>query len=167
VLHSTPAITIADVTADVIPTIAELADSCALESATTLNQGFLVSGYDAEDYRHFCDEAVDFIMAGDETLGVLGFALTLADDGGVMIGQVAVSPLTKRRGIGRLLYAELLRRHPEEEVAAEVVQQPLNVASMAFHEAMGFVFESELQGPRFRVGRWVRRPGDHDINVTS
>jgi ribosomal protein S18 acetylase RimI-like enzyme len=152
---------------EMIPAIAKLADSCALATATTLNQGFLVSGYDIGDYRRFCGEAVDFISAEDEKLGVLGFALTLAENDGVLIGQVAVSPLSKRRGIGRRLYEELLGRHQREEVAAEIVQEPMNVASIAFHEALGFEFESELEGPRFRVGRWVRRTGLHDRNVTS
>jgi predicted GNAT superfamily acetyltransferase len=159
VLQSPPGIEITDVTMDVIPTISELAESCALESARTLNQGFLVSGYNIDDYRRFGSEAADFIMAKDETLGVAGFALTLAENAGVLIAQVAVSSSSKRRGIGRRLYTELLRRHLDEEVTAEIVQEPMNVASIAFHEAMGFVFISEIRGPRFRVGRWVHRPG--------
>jgi ribosomal protein S18 acetylase RimI-like enzyme len=169
VLQAPPdAVRVIDVTAAMVPAVAALAEACALETTSTLNQGFLVSGYTAADYLRFCDQAVDFVVAGDGTPGIAGFALTLAEDHGVYISQVAVSPLSKRRGVGRRLYEELLRRHPTDQISAHIVREPMNIASIAFHEALGFVFEGEIPGEeRFRPGRWVRKPVHHDRNVTS
>jgi ribosomal protein S18 acetylase RimI-like enzyme len=160
VLQSPPvAVVIGNVNRQVIPAVAALAQECALDKTTALNQGFLVGGYRTEDYLRFCNEAVDFIVAEDPNLGVAGFALTLSEDEGVHICQVAVSPRSKRRGIGRLLYEELLRRHPHEQVSAHIVREPMNIASIAFHEAQGFDFMAELAAEgHFRVGRWVRKP---------
>jgi uncharacterized protein len=85
---------------------------------------------------------------------LLAFAHDDAFDGGhflwfrdrfetfLYIDRVIVADSHRRRGLGRLLYADLFRRASENghsTIACEVNAQPPNPTSDAFHAALGFV----------------------------
>jgi len=77
------------------------------------------------------------------------------------VDRVIVAPEAQGRGVARRLYGELFersRRAGHEMVGAEIVAEPPNVASDAFHASLGFeeVGRSEA-GPGHKALRFVRK----------
>lgn len=78
--------------------------------------------YRSMNYRWFCARYGDFVY----------------------LDRVAIAPAFQRRGLGRLMYAEVERlarpRRPgATHFTLEVNLRPRNAASLAFHAALGFV----------------------------
>lgn len=80
------------------------------------------TAYESGNYRWFSDRYADFVY----------------------LDRVAIAPAFRRRGIGRLLYAEVERRAVAQRPSApwfalEVNLEPRNDASLDFHRELGFV----------------------------
>jgi uncharacterized protein len=75
--------------------------------------------YDAEEFRWFQARHADFLY----------------------VDQVAVAAASRGRGVGRMLYAELVRiarRSGRPRIVCEVNLEPPNPGSLAFHARLGF-----------------------------
>jgi phosphinothricin acetyltransferase len=72
--------------------------------------------------------------------------------------SVYLAPDARGRGLGRELYAALLRclRHQGYLNAVGLIAQP-NEASVALHESLGFRRVAWLPSPGFKLGKW------HDV----
>jgi phosphinothricin acetyltransferase len=77
--------------------------------------------------------------------------VALADDGDErVLGWAALAPVSRRRGVGRALLAELVRR--ADEAGIWTIQAGIlagNAASVALHEGCGF----RIVGTRERLAR--------------
>ncbi len=159
--------------------IVRIARGSGLGSAPVAS-GFLVSNYSAADYRSLLATATTFaVVALDDRL--LGFVIVMAreclplSDGSqlapirfqapsLVIKQVAVDPECRRARIGTVLYREVMRRHSSEAIAATVVHQPRNQASIVFHMQLGFVHVAEMPNEGGGVsGLWLRLPDDEAV----
>ena len=96
-------------------------------------------------------------LVAEDADGVLGFVLCIASGGSYWsenyrwfaarygtfcyLDRVAVHARAQRRGVGRLLYAEVERRCRGRwpRIALEVNLRPPNPGSAAFHAALGYV----------------------------
>jgi putative acetyltransferase len=62
---------------------------------------------------------------------------------------IAVAPAQQGTGVGRLLFAEFLRRVAEDRPhisRVELIARESNTRALAFYESLGFVREGELRG---------------------
>jgi predicted GNAT superfamily acetyltransferase len=104
--------------------------------------------------------ADDESAAADDATAIAGFCLVLAPgarydsmnylwfadryDDFVYLDRVAISPAHQRRGLGRMMYAEVERLAAERRPGArsftlEVNLRPRNDQSLAFHAQLGFL----------------------------
>lgn len=164
--RSAATVVVRDATAADLPRILEIARRCSEPRA----DGFLVSGYSRSDYKRFLAIAVDFLCCDDDTVSAFAFLMRRCDlppsDGSnraaryaampdLIVKQVAVDPDARRRGLGSVLYGELIQRHRGRPIGAGVV--PENTASGAFHERMGFLRAVTLRdGESGDRDLWVR-----------
>jgi ribosomal protein S18 acetylase RimI-like enzyme len=90
-------------------------------------------------FQHFGDTS--FVVEEDgEAIGFLVGFVSQSRENEAYIHFVGVHPEHRKRGLGRMLYerffASLLQRF--DEVTVRCVTSPVNVRSVAFHQAMGF-----------------------------
>lgn len=134
---------------------------------------------DADALAALHDQAFVLLAARDSERGGLlsGFLLALAEradysspnyrffqsrfDTFVYVDRIVVSPLYRRRGVGRLLYRALFDMAPATRVTCEVNLKPPNPESLTFHTGLGFrmVGEQDTEGGSKRVALLVREPG--------
>lgn len=96
--------------------VAARADGAILGAVVTLGPG---RPYDSLNYAWFLERYDDFLY----------------------VDRVVVAPAAKGRGVGRLLYEDVVdraRRGGRAHVLSEVNVDPPNPASHAFHERLGF-----------------------------
>ena len=153
----------------------ELKDPNAGESEDTV-QGFLVSGYSKEDYKAFLEsgavllvaaangsgELAGFLLAGDPTLfrwsAYLQASLSREDFESVLvIKQICAKRMQVRRSLGSSFYRYLSDTFPGRVLAAAIVLEPPNTASIRFHEKLGFVKMLEFSEDGIKKGLWIRR----------
>jgi predicted GNAT superfamily acetyltransferase len=108
---------------------------------------------------------VSVIVDGDV---VAGFAMVFAPDSSYdsanyawfaaryddfrYLDRVVVAPTHRRRGVGRTLYDHLEASAASSgRMALEVYVEPPNVASLAFHQARGYVEQGRLPQPGGKV----------------
>ncbi len=70
--------------------------------------------------------------------------------------SVYLAPEAVGRGVGQLIYSELLSlmREDNMHVAVAVIAQP-NPASVALHEKLGFEFVGAMRGVGRKFDRWI------------
>jgi ribosomal protein S18 acetylase RimI-like enzyme len=162
-----------------VPQVAALAESVRLADRASEHAGrtgFLVSGYAAKHYAASIGAADHFYVQaeGGEVVGFLlacsGERLAEADrrdscpgdcpgEPWVLIKQICTRPADRRRGIARALYRHLIAQVGARPLCAWVVLQPLNEASIAFHDALGFAKVRETVGSDgLARGLWLRLP---------
>jgi uncharacterized protein len=140
----------------------------ALESADrsavlTLNNDAVpaVGALDAAQFDHLLEQSSIALAVGEPDEPIAGFCLVLppgADYGSVnyrwfsdrygdfaYLDRVVIAPASRGQGLGRQLYT-----HVEQATAAawfclEVNLRPRNDASLAFHQALGFVQVGEQE----------------------
>ncbi|MFV8835483.1 GNAT family N-acetyltransferase [Aquisalimonas sp.] len=139
--------------------------------------GFLVSGYDADSYRHFADVA-DHFYVGEEDGRVIAFVLAMSSERipeatpshqvnhwlleqhpqpFTLISQICVAPEAASGGWGRELYNVVRQLAAGRPQFAAIVLDPPNGPSVRFHERVGFhkAFETVGHDGRPR-GIWGR-----------
>jgi predicted GNAT superfamily acetyltransferase len=166
---------------DVIEAISQISKLVALPRGLSgqaakewSDKGSLVSGYSAEKYRsltkrkHFyaalnkgvpaaflvgyaADEDVD----ADDPGSV--FIRNTLNSKGVIIKQIATHPEFRGKGYARLLYEHFQTRAQADTYAA-IVKVPPNIASEAFHRALGYVECATFDHPDGRPRGIWRRP---------
>lgn len=132
-----------------------------LVSVHAINQGEVpaVGDETIEALGLIADESVIALVAEEEG-AIAGFCLVLApgadyDSGNyrwfseryddfVYLDRVAIAPSFQRRGLGRVMYAEVERLAAERcpdatDLTLEVNLRPRNDTSLAFHAHLGFV----------------------------
>lgn len=74
------------------------------------------------------------------------------------VDRIAIDPETRRNGIGRLIYQDLIQRAESRDVPmlAEVMKRPPNHASLMFHERFGFSEVGELAHDTYTVSMLAR-----------
>jgi len=117
-------------------------------------QGFLVSGFSLQAYRHVADECelyvllengrpVSFLMGyGQEQEPmpddfVSTFIRRTVETRAVIIKQIATVFERRRYGYATVLYKHFIERH-SADIYAAIVKIPPNLASEAFHKNLGF-----------------------------
>ena len=103
-----------------------------------------------------------FLLAFDETTPAQGPNHTWFLDRRapfLYIDRVVVSPAERGRGLARMLYADLATTAAGRPLCCEVTVEPPAIASLAFHDRLGFVSCGEAIDPRNgkRV-RYLERP---------
>ena len=152
-------LTIRSATGDDLDAMAEIYNDAVLHDVATFD-------VEPQPPRVFADR-VSSTRAGDHVL--------VADDGGRVLAMAYAVPYRPRpaydrtretsvyvaagargRGLGRLLYGELLRRVDADgiHVCLAVIAQP-NAASEALHAAVGFEHVGTLREVGRKFGRWV------------
>ena len=120
-------VTIPDADASQLPQIEAIERACF---SVPWTRAQLASQLNGE--RHVFLAAVE----DGQVLGYVGMMFVL-DEG--YISNVAVAPEARRRGVGRALIAELLRRADEKELAFVTLEvRPSNEAAIALYSAFGF-----------------------------
>ena len=74
------------------------------------------------------------------------------------VDRIAIDPEKRRSGMGRMIYAHLIR-HAEARgvpMLAEVMKHPPNHASLAFHQRFGFSEVGELDHGTYTVSMLAR-----------
>ncbi|MES9970521.1 MAG: GNAT family N-acetyltransferase [Candidatus Thiodiazotropha sp.] len=116
--------------------------------------GFLVSDYQASDYLKHLDSASIFLVAL-ESNKIVGFLLSYPctetedisikeriaaykHDKCILIKQICVDADTAGKGVGKTLYEHLFSIYPGYIFFAAIVTRPRNLASIKFHENLGF-----------------------------
>ena len=115
--------------------------------------------------RRFADvsgRGLPWLVAADAAGSILGYAYaapfrlrsayryTLED-------SIYVAPEAQRRGIGRALLSELIKRTTAlgyRQIVA-VIGDSANLASITLHERLGFRLIGALPATGFKFGRWV------------
>ena len=85
------------------------------------------------------DERHEFLVAADDGGAVLGYIgmMTVLDEG--YISNVAVAPEARRRGIGRALVKEMLRRAADRELSFVTLEvRAHNESAIALYAQEGF-----------------------------
>jgi ribosomal protein S18 acetylase RimI-like enzyme len=139
-----------------------IATAVALRPGTYGTRGFLLGHPDAAAYVHGLRERVLWVCQEEEA--IVGFVLAYPsthvlyhefaqrraritwDDPAavpteplIYIDKVATHPRHQGRGIARLLYQHLFGEFPRWSFIAGIAERPIaNLASMAFHERLGF-----------------------------
>jgi ribosomal protein S18 acetylase RimI-like enzyme len=158
--------------------ICAVADSVRLDTKHIQESGFLVYVLDKQGYADRLDESDLFLVAIDQD-EVVGFILCYEDhtvanlvrrgvlssdllrarelagcNGRWLYGdQIAVRPAYVRRGIGPALVLALyneIKHRGIDSVFVGILHEPLNTASKAFCEGLGFAFRGTL---RYEDGR--------------
>ncbi len=129
--------------------------------AEAARRGFLVSGFDIEQYADFLNRAEYFLVAVyDDRIVAMLLAYrseTIRCDESsnmllrlslqrpfVLIKQVVVDAAHAGKGIGTKLYRSLIENEPELDLIAVVVEQPPNERSAVFHARNGFSQVAQL-----------------------
>ncbi len=182
---------ISKVVFDDIPEITALQDALLLDRrGVKADNGFLVSGYSAEDYLRFAERYEYFfkltengkitgvlmayesrnILPEDKNNSLLKYAVKKDF---VLIKQIFVSPEAGNRGVATLLYKHLFTVIPRDRPAvAVVVLEPFNRISCEFHKRRGFsefltfVPEPDHDGIVRRRSAWIR-PSYADENFND
>ena len=139
-----------------IDEILELSEKNTITNVEDKSSGFLVSGYSKEKYLDYITYADYFYTASidDKIVGVL---LAFHNDKiredelvnsiikhsvkhkFVLIKQIFVDPQYRGKSISANLYRFLFDATPEDyDFAASIVGKPFNIASVKFHEKLGF-----------------------------
>ena len=153
-------------------------------------QGFLVSGLTQADYESLVGDA-DIFLVADGPQGVAGYLFGFltsnpAASGAVnqligasffeevfIIKQVGVAPEYARQGIAERLFFEVFQVFSNHTLASVVVVDPLNHASLAFHQKHGFQHFLDVNPPADTDGQvrqravWVRLPEGADFATRS
>ncbi len=168
-----PRTTIRRTTPDDADRLAELAGALTLDPARPdAARGFLVSQFDATDYRRLAVEA-DHAFVLEANGAIRAFVIAHGDErigsdesvgreirrrvatSFVLIKQVCVEPSSTGRGYAAALYDTVARAAGGLPRFAAVVLEPRNDASVRFHERLGFGPLFEVQAPDgMRRGIW-------------
>ena len=126
------------------------------------------------------DEVVGFILAAPITHPGLSLERSLLEQSAwvdaksrrylgadnMYVKRVAIAPDFQRRGLGRLLYADLTTRFPQHDLMAAIIEAPHNnSASAKFHLELGFeraaIFQAEgiFGFDQYTAGIYLRPPG--------
>jgi len=148
-------------------------DLNAEEVQESLSKGFLVSAYSKKEYAGFAEDS-NFFYLFEIDAGAIAFLLAFsghsphigpfretffeaAGDDFVLIKQVCVDRRYQRGGYGSALYRKVLSDARDRAVAAAIVLQPYNDASVRFHEKLGFRKTIEFTPQdSMRRGLWVK-----------
>ena len=137
-----------------------------------LKMGFLVSGFEEQDYWELMARA-NYFYALLENQDVIGFLLAYSSDRiqdsewlnllikyrnrvpFFVIKQICIRSERTREGLATSLYQYCLSQAKEQYGFAAIVLNPINYASIAFHEKLGFkkIFE-EIPPDGIRRGVW-------------
>lgn len=136
--------------------------------------GFLVSGYNYDEYLTYVEYAEYFYLCVDDG-AVVGFILAYADYNikesewlnkkiqayenktFVLIKQICVAKKFLGKGIAIKLYEYLFEQMKQPVSYAVIVIEPLNLPSINFHEKLGFKKQFEdIPADGLRRGVWKR-----------
>jgi ribosomal protein S18 acetylase RimI-like enzyme len=118
------------------------------------SQGFLMAGWQLQDYQRFLDEAEHFLVAIDGA-DVAGFSIAYSHqhahfdprihseiaqhlDEYVYYEQLCIAPEWAHRGVGSSLMSRTLQSSSPLPVVDEIAREPLNEASVSLHIKFGF-----------------------------
>ncbi len=165
-----------------LPAILRIAKGNALGcSPLPVSSGFLVSGYNAEQYLELCSLADCFYVV-EEPYGIVGFLLAYSLGRAgicdpteqairrkdsrpfILAKQVCVEPNFAGKGYGQRLYRHLFKTRPTLPTVAAIVVNPLNLRSIQFHDRLGFVpwFETTPEDGLKR-SVWRRKPQSNGV----
>ena len=134
------------------PTVADYPEILAINESALPH----VNRISVDDLERFAAQSHYFKVARDEGR-LAGFLLAFSEQAAydspnflwfrdryprfVYIDRIVVTPLRRRSGIGRLLYADLERSASAHapDLTCEVNLEPPNPGSLLFHERSGFV----------------------------
>ena len=142
-----------------ISQIEDIANSYLLTElpvGSSLNRGFLISGFTWNDYLNFLEYAEYYYVAVRENK-VLGFLLGYSSDKikedecvnmliknyhrnpFIIVKQICVIKEMTEARVGTALYTHLFKSIPLVSVFAAIVTDPSNEASIKFHSKLGFI----------------------------
>jgi ribosomal protein S18 acetylase RimI-like enzyme len=104
-----------------------------------------------------------FIKHGDRIIGSASFRVQ--DDGSAYIGNMAVDPIYRRRGVARATMNFLIRQLGHA-VRLELVTHPENDRALRLYQSLGFKIEAEISDycgdgePRVKLVRSSQVVGD-------
>jgi ribosomal protein S18 acetylase RimI-like enzyme len=144
------------------------------------SQGFLMAGWQLNDYQTFLDEAEYFFVAIHNDTELAGFSVAYSQrhahldpwlhrelaqhldlDEYMLWEQLCIAPEWARRGVGtRLLHHLLLQYGSQVPVIDELARSPLNQASVNLHKKFGFAPLIDLTRPSgILTTIWMKRDG--------
>ncbi len=100
------------------------------------------------------------VIVVEDDSGVVGFLDAVPSTHVIPVSAIAIEPSRRRRGFGRALIKEVLRRHRAVPLSADVLLG--NFDAESFLERLGFVPGEIVQGSLFEESvverRWWREP---------
>jgi predicted GNAT superfamily acetyltransferase len=165
-----------------VDTIVKLSDINTIKNVQNSSNGFLVSGYQKEKYIAYIDDAQYFYVATiDEK--IVGVLLAFDDsvikpdeqvnniikyslnEEFVLLKQIFVNPEYKNKGIASKLYKHFYKMIDDKlYIACAIVNEPVNYASIKFHEKEGFAYlldvlpQADFDGVIRKRTIWIKKP---------
>jgi GNAT superfamily N-acetyltransferase len=119
---------------------------------------FIATAYSADRIALRIERHVVFV-AGEVDGPVRAFAENVEQDDHVQIVAIYAHPAARGRGLGSALLARVRERHPDDDIAADVLVG--NAMGEPFYAARGFepgeLLVDEIAGEEIRERRWWLR----------
>ncbi len=140
-----------------VPAVLEL-NQLSVDATSPLDAARLRQLIDWSTHAHVLDGDVGvvaffLVFAHDSAYDGTNFAwfVDRYPDGFLYLDRIIVAESHRRRGIGGLIYSAVETQATPGRLTCEVVCEPPNTASLAFHQSRGFVEVGTLSQPNGKV----------------
>ena len=132
--------------------VADLDAVLAIEAAHRTTPHWTRRQFQAE-----IENPASLFLVVDDSAAVAGYAVLWVVPPEAQLLNVAVAPLSQRKGVGKAILKELIVRcealNYRQLIA--VIGDSANAASIAVHASLGFVRAGNLRSTGYKFGRWV------------